>query len=124
MATPLNINVKVSGPLFTKNLTETVKKAIIAEGLKKIEERQERGTASLIRRKGTWATGRLKFQGAKLNPVRRQTKGLTLEILASTGSGPRRRRARKWVENNMAMIYRAAPSMLRSIAKRIVSELN
>jgi len=120
MATPLNITVAVRGPLFTKKIDSTVKKAILEEGLERIGKELDLKTARLIRRPLTHKKGA--GLGAKRNPVHRKTTGIVMDVISRIGKYPRMS-GRRWTENNMAAIYRMAPRMLRKIANRIVGEL-
>jgi hypothetical protein len=120
MTAPLNITVTLRGPLFTKKIDATVKKAILTEGLERIGKELDIKTARLIRRPLTHKKGA--GLGAKRNPVHRKTAGIVMDIISRIGKYPRMS-GRRWTENNMVAIYRMAPRMLRKIANRIVSEL-
>lgn len=102
----VGMNVTLSGPLFSKKVDDVVKNAIVSEALTKIADRTKRGG---------------KGKGAKANVVTPQRQELVLEV-HSTLHYPRTT-GKAWDRKNIAIVKAMGPNVLRSVSRRIVSEL-
>jgi hypothetical protein len=107
--------VTLRGPLFTKNINETVKKAIIEEGIERIGK-------EIIDRTETLKRSRKKGAGARANPVDRKTLNLTMTVTSQIKHWPRMS-GNKWVGYNMVKARGMSYNVMNKIATRICSEL-
>ena len=102
----LTVAVNLKGPMFTKKIDDVVKKAIVEETLKKIDERVQRQGKGL---------------GARRNVIDRKLTGL--ELTVDTTKIRPRTKGTAWQRKNVSIIKAMAPRVARKTALRIVGEL-
>lgn len=108
----IDLNVTISGPLFSKRIDPVVKRAIVEEALEKIEERMVRSARS----------GGVNALGRRRNVVTQRRQNLDLHI-ESTLRNPRQT-GRAWGDKNMAIIKAMTRNVLNKATQRIVGELS
>ena len=117
----VSLDVKLSGPLFTKNVSKAVEDAILAEVIVKVDERLER-SARTIKSKGR------PLIGQQRNTVTRSKR--ELEITATSTLINPRNKGTSWVKKHLGasgygkgIIGAMVPNVVRAAGKRIAGDL-
>ena len=136
----MDINVKLTGPLFQGNPGKAVRDAIIVEGLQKFQQRIENPSQKAQRRLGF---RRNKVRGNIVSlTLTEESRPLAAQWEPKPSQGKRnvkgtprpkwqehvknynpRRTGRSWTAKNIAIAKSMLPRQIRAITKRIVSEL-
>lgn len=103
----IDINVKVTGGLFSKDIPKVVRAAVYEEAIDKIATRMERGGKGI---------------GAKRNRITRQQREELRETITSTRYWPRTK-GTSWQRKNIGIAKAMAPRVLNAYARRVVREL-
>lgn len=133
----------LKGPLFTKNISQVLKKAIYESALESIGKQLIKKDAARKAKGGSWPSGNPKMMGAKANVMELSRKdALTVEISTTIARGhsriarlfslgKSRRRSRNprtkgttWARKNMAAVRGMARGKLDAAAARIARELD
>lgn len=117
----VSMNVKISGPLFDKDIRKAVEDAVFDEVMQKVEERMER-SARTTRSKGRTLIGQQR------NTVRTSSDGLQF-VATSTLNNPRNK-GTSWVKKHIGaagfgkgILGSMIPHVARKAGKRIAGDL-
>lgn len=103
----IDINVKVTGGLFSKDISKVVRAAVYEEVIDKLATRMERGGKGI---------------GAKRNTISRPQREELQELVKSTRIWPRTK-GTSWQRKNIAIAKSLVPRAAKKYAERVVREL-
>lgn len=107
MPAAIDINVKVNGGIFTKDVDQVVRDAMAQEAIDKLSARMSRGGKGL---------------GVQRNPIRLEVRG-ALETAAISSLNAPRTTGSSWRNKNVAIAKSLLPRVLKKAADRIVEEM-
>lgn len=117
----VRLDVKIDGPLFTKDVSKVVEQAVLDEVMRKVDERMERSART------TKSKGRTLI-GQQRNTVTRRTGDLEF-VATSTLNNPRNK-GTSWVKKHIGaagygkgILGSMIPHVARKAAKRIAGDL-
>ena len=108
------VTINITGPLFTKNADTVVGDAIKIQAMAKFEKRVRRKTRRIGNRRNPIPPGELTSSG----------RSVTLTMISPLPLHYPRRSGFSWKRKMTAAVRSMAPRVVRSVAKKIVAELN
>ena len=109
------VDITLSGPLFTKDIDNVVRDAILEKAMASYEKRVRRTTKWLGTQRNPIPPGRL---------TGRNSSKLTLTLRSPNPQRWPRRTGFKWKRENTIAVRAMSPNVLRSAVNKIVAELN
>lgn len=103
----MDINVRLRGGIFTKNIPKVVEDAIVSEILRKVDERTQRQGRGL---------------GARNNSIMSEARSPLALAVSSTRNYPRTR-GTAWQRKNIGIVRAMAPRVGKKAALRIAEEM-